>query len=140
MTKSSEYALRALVFLVQHKDRWPIPGREIAKGVGIPAKYLQKILGDLTRIGVLESAPGRTGGFRLSRPGNRISLLEILTPFERFQVDRCPFGNAVCSDRDPCRAHHEWKKVVEAEQRFYREMTIDDVADPIARKKRFRAR
>ena len=131
MTKSSEYALRALIFLAQHKDRWPIPGREIAAGTGIPSKYLQKILGDLTRSGVLESSPGRTGGFRFGRPGNRIPLVDVLTPFERFQEGRCPFGNAVCGDRNPCRAHSEWKKVVDVEQRFLREMTIDDVAKPI---------
>lgn len=130
MTKSSEYALRAMVYLVQHKDRWPIPGREISKGAGIPAKYLQKILGDLTRMGVLQSSPGRTGGFRLSRPGDTIPLLEILTPFERFQANRCPFGNAVCSDRNPCRAHHDWKKVVDTERRFFAETTIDGIAAP----------
>lgn len=138
MTKSSEYALRALVFLVRNKDRWPIPGREIAQGVGIPAKYLQKILGDLTRTGVLESSPGRTGGFRPRQPANRIPLLDVLTPFERFQKDRCPFGNTVCSDEDPCKAHHQWKKVVEAERRFLREMTIDDVAGPAKTRRRGR--
>lgn len=140
MTKSSEYALRALVYLAQHKGQWPMPGREIAQGAGIPAKYLQKILGDLTRNGVLESSPGRTGGFRLGRPGNHIPLVEVLTPFERFQAGRCPFGNAVCSDRHPCRAHHEWKKVVEAEQRFLRETTIADVARPVGASRRGRVR
>jgi Rrf2 family protein len=140
MTKSSEYALQALVFLAQNQDRWPIPGREIAKGVGIPAKYLQKILGDLTRTGVLESSPGRTGGFRLNRPSGRISLLEVLTPFERFQSGHCPFGNAVCSDRNPCQAHHQWKKVVETEQGFYREMTLEDVSRPTGPRGRRRGR
>ena len=140
MTKSSEYALRALVFLLQNQKRWPIPGREIAGGAGIPAKYLQKILGDLTRAGVLESSPGRTGGFRLCRPGHRITLLDVLTPFERFQEGRCPFGNAVCSDQNPCRAHHEWKKVVETERRFFREMTLEDVAAPRTTKRRARGR
>jgi Rrf2 family protein len=140
MTKSSEYALRALIYLTQHKDQWPIPGREIAQRAGIPARYLQKVLGDLTRTRVLESTPGRLGGFRLCRPGNRIPLIDVLTPFERFQAGRCPFGNAVCSDRNPCRAHHEWKKVVEAEQRFLSKMTIDDVAEPIEIKRRGRAR
>lgn len=140
MTKSSEYALRAMVYLVQHKDKWPIPGREISRNAGIPAKYLQKILGDLTRTGVLESSPGRTGGFRLSRPGNTIPLLDILTPFERFQANRCPFGNAVCSDRSPCGAHHEWKKVVGAEQNFLREMTIEDVSKPTVGGRRPRAK
>ncbi len=130
MTRSSEYALKALIFLFQHEKRWPIPGRVIAKEAGVPAKYLQKILGDLTRTGILESSPGRTGGFRLSRPGHRIPLIDVLTSFERFREGACPFGNAVCSDSKPCGAHHEWKKVVDAEQRFMREMTIADVSKP----------
>lgn len=136
MTRSSEYALRALIFLTQHKDEWPIPGRAIAKGAGIPAKYLQKILGDLSRTGVLESSPGRTGGFRLRRPADRIPLIDVLGPFERFQENRCPFGNAVCSDRNPCRAHDEWKKVVGTERRFFAEMTINDVAEARRPKRR----
>jgi len=138
MTKTGEYALQALIHLAQHIDRWPIPGREIARRAGIPAKYLQKILGDLTRAGVLKSSPGRNGGFRLCRPGNRISLFEVIEPFERIQTKRCPFGNAVCSDRNPCLAHHEWKKVVEAEQRFLKEVTIGAVAEPSTRSRRVR--
>jgi len=130
MTRSSEYALRALIFLAQHKDEWPIPGRAIAQGAVIPAKYLQKILGDLSRTGVLESFPGKTGGFRLRRPAERIPLAEVLGPFERFQENRCPFGNAVCSDQNPCRAHDKWEKVVGAQRRFFAEMTIGDVAEP----------
>jgi len=140
MTKSSEHALRALVFLAQREDQWPIPGREIAKGADIPAKYLQKILGDLTRTGVLESSPGRSGGFRLCRPSNRIPLLDVLKPFERSQADRCPFGNTVCSDRNPCRAHYGWKKVVEAERRFLQELTLGDVAKPAEAARRGRKR
>lgn len=140
MTRSSEYALRALVYLVQHRDRWLIPGQEIAKGVGIPARYLQKILGDLTRTGVLESSPGRAGGFRLRRPAHRIPLLDILSPFERFSTGRCPFGNAICSDRNPCRAHDQWKKVLETEQRFFREVSIDEVAEPLEPSRRPRNR
>jgi len=130
VTRSGEYALRALIYLAQRRERWPIPGREIAQGAGIPAKYLQKILGDLSRTGILDASPGRTGGFGLRRPAKEISLVEVLAPFERSQESRCPFGNTVCSDLNPCRAHDEWKKVVEAEQRFLREMTIEDVMTP----------
>mgnify|MGYP001598646969 FL=1 len=127
---SSEYALRALIFLAQHENRWPIPGREIARSAKIPAKYLQKILGDLVRAGVLDASPGKTGGFRLRRPPEKTALCDVLAPFERFDLRRCPFGNAVCSDANPCRAHEHWKKVVETEQRFLKEMTIGDVAEP----------
>lgn len=140
VTKSSEYALRAMIYLVHHKDSWPIPAREIAKGADIPARYLQKILGDLTRTGLLEASPGRNGGFRLRQPENRIPLADVLAPFERFDAARCPFGNAVCNEGSPCRAHSEWKKVMEAERRFLSEMTIDDVAEPVEVSRRGRRR
>ncbi len=130
MTRSSEYALRALIFLAQNKDRWPIPGREISRATRIPARYLQKILGDLTRAGVLASTPGRTGGFRLRRPAERIRLVAVLAPFERSEGRRCPFGNTVCSDLNPCGGHDQWKRVVEAEQQFLSETTIGCVARP----------
>jgi Rrf2 family protein len=140
MTRTGEYALRALIYLAQHSDQWPIPGGEIARGAKVPAKYLQKILGDLTRSGVLVASPGRTGGFRLRRPAASTSLLDVLGPFERFQLRHCPFGNAVCSDRNPCGAHERWKAVVEVEQRFLRETTVADVAQSAQSNRGSRAR
>lgn len=128
MTRTGEYALRAMIFIAQSGESKAIPGRAIAKGTGIPLKYLQKILGDLTRCELLTSAPGKTGGFQLRRPARRITLRDVLAPFERLQTAHCPFGNVVCSDRKPCRAHREWKKVVETEQRFLEKTTIADVA------------
>lgn len=133
MTRSSEYALRALIFLAQNKDRWPIPGREISRATQVPSRYLQKILGDLTRTEILDSTPGRAGGFRLRRPAERIRLVAVIAPFERSQERRCPFGNTVCSDQNPCGAHEQWKQVVETERRFLREMTVGRVAQATRR-------
>ncbi len=135
MTRTGEYALRAMIFIAQWGGAKAIPGRAIAKGTGIPLKYLQKILGDLTRCDMLTSAPGKTGGFQLRRPAGRITLRDVLAPFERTHAAHCPFGNVVCSDRKPCRAHREWKKVVETEQRFLEKTTIADVASAAPRKR-----
>jgi len=128
VTLTSEYALRALIYLVQHPDVWPIPGRQIAAQAEIPPKYLSKILGDLVRFGVLDSSPGKTGGFRLRRPATDTTLYEILAPFEQFERRRCPFGNKECGDEDPCLAHSRWKRVVDTERRFLRETSIHEVA------------
>lgn len=135
MTRTGEYALRAMIFIAQSDESKAIPGRTIAKGTGIPFKYLQKILGDLTRGGMLTSAPGKTGGFQLCRPARRITLRDVLAPFERLQTAQCPFANVVCSDSAPCRAHREWKKVVETEQRFLQKTTIADVTAGVPKKR-----
>jgi len=128
LSRTSEYALRALIHLAQHEEDCPISGAHIAGETGIPPKYLSKILGDLVRAGVLDSSPGKTGGFRLRRSAKKVSLLDVLTPFEQFERRRCPFGNAECSDLNPCNAHEQWKKVIETEQRFLMKTTVHDIA------------
>jgi len=128
LTLTGEYALRALIYLAQHSNACPIPGRRIAESAEIPVKYLSKILGDLVRFGVLDSSPGKTGGFRLRREAQNTTLYEILAPFEQFERRRCPFGNKECNDRDPCLAHSRWKHVVDTERRFLRETSIYEVA------------
>ncbi len=128
LSRTSEYALRALIHLAQHEEECPVSGARIAAETDVPPKYLSKILGDLARAGVLESAPGKTGGFRLALPAKQISLLDVLLPFEQFERRRCPFGNHVCSDVNPCNAHDKWKKVIETEQRFLRKTSVHDIA------------
>ena len=49
LTRTSEYAVLAMIYLAQHTDDWPIAGRKIAEATGIPRKYLAAVLGDLVR-------------------------------------------------------------------------------------------
>ena len=130
LTRTSEYALRAMIYLVQHEEDWPIVGKEIAGATKIPAKYLSKILGDLVRIGVLESTPGRHGGFKLLRSSRQTKLYDVLAPFEVLERKQCPFGNQECSDVNPCLAHDRWKKVITAHKRFLNDTSICDVSLP----------
>lgn len=127
---TGEYALRALVFLARHRDEWPTSGKRIAEEARIPHKYLSAILADLVRSGLLEGTRGKNGGFRLTRPATEIHLAEILQPFEPVAAHRnaCPFGNAVCSDLDPCGAHERWKAVKAALDGFLSDMTLQAVA------------
>lgn len=128
LTMTSQYALRAMVHLARHEDDWPVPGREIAAQTQIPAKYLSKILGDLVRAGVLSATRGLGGGFRMVRPAGETALYDVLTPFESFELRQCPFGNKECGETDPCLAHHDWKKVIEAQHGFLKATTVQDVA------------
>lgn len=130
LTRTSEYALRAMIHLVLHGQDGLIPGGQIATETGVPRKYLSKILADLVRAGVLEASPGKTGGFRLAVSPKKVRLIEVLTPFEPVLADRrpCPFGNEVCSDDDPCAGHDRWTDVRDAYSRFLHETSIEDIA------------
>lgn len=133
LTLTSEYALRAIVFLAQssaHKDSHRIRGKEIAAQTEVPYKYLTRILADLVRAGVLEATRGKNGGFKLARKPTSIQLYEVLSPFEPVLGNRrpCPFGNLICSDDEPCAGHDQWKTVREAYTTFLNETNIHDVA------------
>ncbi|RJP36233.1 MAG: Rrf2 family transcriptional regulator [Phycisphaerales bacterium] len=130
LSRTSEYALRAMVYLAQQAQDGPVPGRQIARDTGIPAKYLSAILSDLVRAGVLTSAPGKKGGFAMARPPDRIKLKSVLDPFESTlgPVRPCPFGNTTCNDRDPCAGHDRWKQVKDAYTRFLAETTLYEVS------------
>lgn len=118
-----------MIYLAGHPQDWPISGKDIAQATGVPRKYLSKILADLVRGGVLESARGKSGGFNLVRASNETFLLDILTPFESFEPRYCPFMNQHCDDSNPCQAHLDWKKVVDAEQQYLRTTTLHQITD-----------
>ena len=130
LSKTGEYALRAMIHLTQHVDEWPISGARIAAQTRIPAKYLSKILGDLVRAGVLEAARGFGGGFRMVRSPDRVHLYEVLAPFESLLASSrtCPFASQRCSDRNPCLGHEAWKGVRDTFERFLRETSLFEVA------------
>jgi len=117
-----------MIYLARSQTGRPVSGREIAEWTGVPSKYLSKVLGDLVRGGLLESSPGKHGGFRLRRAARDLALIDVLKPFERFEARRCPFGEGLCDDSNPCLAHDRWKEVVETQLRFLQDTTLHEVA------------
>lgn len=62
--KSTEYAIRALVYIAMQNGRQKRPGcKEVAKEIGSPEHFTAKILQQLVKHGVINSAKGRGGGF-----------------------------------------------------------------------------
>jgi len=128
LSLTGEYALRAMIYLARHAYDWPIPGHRIAEQAGIPPRYLSKVLGDLVRSGVLSSSPGKSGGFRLRRSPRKMTLFEVLAPFEQLDRRRCPFGETGVRSAGVVAACQQWQSLMEAEARFLKETTVFDVA------------
>lgn len=78
MTSASRYAIRAIAFMAARKDNRIIPSHKIAKACHIPKLFLLKVLKPLVSAGVLSSIKGPSGGFRLAKPAQNISLLQII--------------------------------------------------------------
>ena len=128
LSQTSSYAVRAAIHLAEHAVDAPIPTGDIASALGVPRNYLSKILHQLARAGVLDSARGPHGGFRLAAPAAEISLAAVVAAVEPQRIDRrCLLGRPECSDADPCPAHDSWQSLAEGISDFLRETTLADL-------------
>lgn len=71
-----DYALRALAELAATAG--PHKVEQLAAAQRVPSKYLETILGELRRSGLLRSQRGQDGGYRLARPAERISIADVI--------------------------------------------------------------
>jgi Rrf2 family protein len=76
-----EYGLLALVDLALFSGDRPLQARHIAERQGIPKQYLDQLMMDLKRAGLVVSLRGRQGGYQLARPANTITLWEAIATF-----------------------------------------------------------
>ena len=128
LSQTAEYALRAVLHLSQYGADRPLRVGEIAAALRIPHNYLSKILHQLARHGVLASLRGKAGGFQLAVPPARLSISQVILPFDRVEERRrCLLGRPQCSDRTACTAHSRWKQVADTVAEFFRETTVADL-------------
>lgn len=82
LTRASEYALHALSHLAKQKPDTAVPSHVMAQAQGIPERFLLKVLKPLVSAGILRSVKGPNGGYRLARPANQVSMLEVIEAAE----------------------------------------------------------
>lgn len=110
-----EYGVRAMAVLAICYDQSPLPLREIACREEISLKFLEQIFPSLRRAGLISSFRGSRGGYRLSRPPEKINVGDIvravegpITPVDCLaeQAD-----NQCCHRREACLTRQVWEKL-----------------------------
>ncbi len=126
---SATHALRALAHLATSEREGATLGRDLASEVGVPPHYLAKVLATLARAGVLSASRGVRGGYRLARPAELITLMEIVEPFEGKRVrPGCLLApGRPCRERGPCSAHAAWSEVKKVSTGFLEKTTLADI-------------
>lgn len=129
ISQTSQYALRAMVFLSQQGSGELVKVKAVSEKMQVPQNYLSKIFHTLSRHGILESSPGKKGGFQLAHPAEELLLTEIVRPFESSDFPKiCILGQTVCSDDKPCSAHSKWKKTAEKIRYFFDTTTLHELS------------
>jgi Rrf2 family protein len=115
--RTSDYALRALIFLARGDTTQYARAGTIAEATGMPANYAGKVLNRLAQEGIVESSRGPTGGFRLAVPARTITTASVVDLFDASTPNRlCILGASLCNPRRPCAAHARWSAVLDAQR------------------------
>ena len=82
VTARADYAVRAIIEIAAAGGDSPLKADQIAERQGIPLGFLRGILTDLRRSELIVSQRGATGGFRLARPANEITIAQVIRSVE----------------------------------------------------------
>ncbi|CAL9312921.1 RrF2 family transcriptional regulator [Streptomyces sp. CSDS2] len=74
----ADYAVRAVLELAVRQGNGPVKAEEIAAVQDIPHKFLEGILGDLRRAGIVDSRRGGGGGYRLARAASSVTVADVI--------------------------------------------------------------
>ena len=131
LSKRARYGLRALLDILRQEGERPVMLRGISERQGISAKYLEHLLADLRRAGIVRSFRGAGGGFELNRPASEISLLEVVQVLENdFGTTDCVCNPEFCNRARDCAAREVWSRVSEAMWTALEGITIQDLMEP----------
>ena len=129
LSQTSQYALRTVLHLAQLPRGERGAAGDLARAIAVPGNYLAKTLHQLARAGIVTGTRGKGGGFVLARPAARISLAEVVAPFQEVGERTCLLGRPRCSDARPCAAHAHWKQVAEQVAGFFSRTTVADLLE-----------
>lgn len=93
ISQTAEYALRAMVCLTEEPEL-AMTGAQVAQKTQVPPGYLHKIMKQLVQSELLTSQRGPSGGFRLARPCDEITLFDVIQAVDPIKrITRCPLNN-----------------------------------------------
>jgi Rrf2 family protein len=130
VSAKSDYALRALIEIAGRTDRGPVSAEEIGGLQEIPHGFLQAILADLRRAGVVVSQRGQSGGWRLARPAGEVTIADVIRAVDGPLVS--VYGlrpESVSYNESALVLQHVWIAARSSLREVFEGVSIQDLAD-----------
>ncbi|MBT1688210.1 Rrf2 family transcriptional regulator [Fulvivirgaceae bacterium PWU5] len=140
LSKKCKYAIHALVHMAKEPEAKFLI-KDISDACNIPKKFLEAILLDLKRAGVLGSKQGKGGGYFLRQDPATVDLAEIVRLFDgAIALVSCATHKfyepcAECEDEETCSIHDAFKQIRNATVEMLKSETLDSLAKKEAKLK-----
>lgn len=136
LNTKGRYAVTALADLAKFGAGEAVSLAIISERQHLPLSYLEQIFMSLRRSGLVESARGRSGGYRLSKAASDVSVGDIMRAVEEeTRMTGCRDG-IPCRGDKPCLTHSLWTALGEEIDGFLSHVSLQDVLDGIPDEKR----
>ena len=125
LRKDTDYAFRLLGHLGAHAGR-PTTAQELSAQQDVPLGFAQKILRKLVTEGIVDSRPGRNGGFRLIKEPREVSLRDVVKAIQgNLALNDCMAGG--CQRQAACPLSAQLEKMQRQMDDFFSNTTLQDV-------------
>jgi len=132
-SKSCEYAIKAMIFIAQKSNsQTRVSIKDIANGTDAPEHFIAKILQELSKKRLVQSIKGPKGGFFMDRTNLESSIADIIKAIDGDSIyTDCLIGLKICSEKNPCPIHFEYKEIKKNLINLIENNTIADFNDKL---------
>jgi FeS assembly SUF system regulator len=131
ISKLTDYGTLILVHLAGGENGRLYPASDVAEATHLALPTVQKLLKTLTKGGLVESARGVDGGYRLARPADQINAAEILDNLEGpVALTECSHDDSHCELESNCLVGGAWQKISIAIRAAMNEIRLSDLKNP----------
>ena len=103
ITNATDYAIRAIIYMAQNKEKKSFMRSELSRECGIPDSFLGKILQALKKSEILKSTRGKFGGFSISKNLEDITFYDVITAVEgNIYINECLNDDEICNKTKEC--------------------------------------
>jgi FeS assembly SUF system regulator len=130
VTKLTDYATVILTVLAADPDA-VASAAELAEQAGLEVPTVAKLLKPLAQAGLVEGFRGTNGGYRLARPAERISLVEIVEAMEGpLGMTECSVHAGACGIEQSCGVRANWRRINDVVADALRGITLAQMLAP----------
>ncbi len=128
LSTTTRYAIQILGFMAKHHtDKFS--SRALSDELGIPYKYLTKIMTKLTKGDILSSTKGKFGGFTIIKETKDIKIIDIVIVFDEVDNKKCVLVDTKCDFEQKCIVHDKWEKPRCAIDDFFTKTTLYELIE-----------
>ena len=140
LTTKGRFAVTAMVDLAMRGGKAPVTLAAISERQKISLSYLEQLFGKLRRNKIVESVRGPGGGYYLARPGNKISIAEIVIAVdEPLDATKCGGKGNCHGENHPCITHDLWMGLNESILDYLQAVTLQQLVDESHNKRNIEA-